>query len=100
MDHLPQELLDQICGYLPADTLQLASYVSNKLRKAAEQHAGKYRLCQHKLTKADDLEQFTALYSGFRLRYLQRVEYEISFPVPENGDRGCRESTEEQRTRD
>jgi hypothetical protein len=100
MDQLPEELFDQICGCLPAEALRLASYVSTKLCKAAEEYAGKDRFDKHKLSTEDNLERFVGLYSGFRLRYLQRAEFEVNFPAPEDENRGCRESVEEQYAKD
>lgn len=46
MNDFPQELFDQICGYLScAQPLRTAYYASAKFRKAVEEHAGKYRDC-------------------------------------------------------
>ncbi|KAF2821353.1 hypothetical protein CC86DRAFT_459023 [Ophiobolus disseminans] len=103
MEHFPQELIDHLCGYLGAEDVRNAYYVSVKFRKAAEDHAGTYRdaiwllIDEVSVYKQRSIEY----YSGFRLRYLQEVLLCFQMPRYSNGkDYGCRENIDEQREKD
>jgi hypothetical protein len=105
MDQFPQELVDQICSYLSSEDLRNVYYVSTKFRKAAEEHAGSYRtrvMIMTKECKDPDIDY----YSGFRLRYLNLVEFHTTFPDLERNEElehwetECRESTDELHQKD
>jgi hypothetical protein len=100
MDQFPQELFDHICSYLSAEDLRNTYYVSTKFRKAAEDHAEEYRTDFYEMSKEDDLNKFIGHHSGFCLRYLKHVHFNVCFPELDAEDRGCRESAEEQYRKD
>ncbi|KAH7071550.1 hypothetical protein BKA63DRAFT_74728 [Paraphoma chrysanthemicola] len=107
MSRLPQEVHDQICDYLFQDDLCRVSYVSKTFRKSAEDQAKKQKADRCQISNKNDLDEFVKQYSGFRLRFLERVEYEIRLPGPDivspdsDGEpRGCCESPEERHRRD
>jgi hypothetical protein len=99
MKNIPQELIDQICGHLSAADLQVVYYVSTKFRQAAEDQAERHRHKSFELNE-ENIKTFITYYSGFRLRYLQDVFFDLNFPDPQGKDYGCRESIAEQRERD
>lgn len=100
MAHFPQELIDQICSHLPAEDLRSTYYVSTKFRKAAEEHAGRYRTHICDISKVDK-QRFIDCYSSFKLRYLEHIRFHTYFPdIEVNDDYGCRESADEQREKD
>ncbi|KAF1995483.1 hypothetical protein P154DRAFT_526286 [Amniculicola lignicola CBS 123094] len=100
MDRAPQELVDQICGYLDSEDLRRVYYVSTKFRNAAEHHAKKFRKCTEEITD-ETKKNFINQYSGFRLRYLSKVQFWPEFPdLVVDDSNGCRESLEEQREKD
>jgi hypothetical protein len=99
MKDIPQELIDQICGHLSAADLQVAYYVSTKFRRAAEDQAERHRHESFDLTE-ENTKTFIAYYSGFRLRYLEYVYFDLNFPDPNSKGYGCRESIAEQHERD
>ncbi|KAF2257510.1 hypothetical protein CC78DRAFT_622562 [Lojkania enalia] len=100
MDQFPQELISQICSHLSAEDLRNTYYVSAKFRKAAEEQAGRYRTHIYKITK-ENKQCFIDRYSGFRLRYLEHVQFDTYFPdLDVNDGNGCREGSDEQREKD
>jgi hypothetical protein len=100
MIQYPQELFDQICDHLPAEDLRSTYYVSTKFRKAAEDLAHKHRRDSHEVSKDENMDKVIDHYSGFQLRYLKHLKLNIRFPVSEDEDRGCHETTEERYERD
>lgn len=99
IDRMPQELMVQICGHLGPRDLRAAYYVSLKFRKAAETHAEGHRWQQYDVTERNK-QSFIAYYSGFRLRYLDRVEFRTHFPTFTASHAGCREGVAEQQEKD
>ncbi|KAF2870073.1 hypothetical protein BDV95DRAFT_629382 [Massariosphaeria phaeospora] len=97
MDQLPQELVDRICSYLDAEGLRTTYNVSSKLRRAAEEHAEQHRTQSRDLTHVNE-RAFVSRYGGFRLRYLEDVEFTTSFGDLDAFADGydCRESADEQ----
>lgn len=92
---LPQELADKICSYLAPEDLKTAYYISTMFRKAAEEHAKKYRTREIWMTD-DNQRDFVKNYSGFRLRFVERILYEPHFSnVVLEEDSPCRETAEE-----
>lgn len=75
-------------------------YVSFKFRKAAENHASKYRVFTWKMKKGDQMEKLINYYSGFRLPYLQQVQLDVCFPDSEQEERICFERESDQREKD
>lgn len=100
MERFPQELIDDICDSLGSEDLRSAYYVSTKFRKAAKQHAYKYRTDLYQIKTEDNLDKFINYYSGFRLRYLKHVELYVSFPTTENEKQNCVEDIEERQAKD
>ncbi|KAH7405771.1 hypothetical protein DE146DRAFT_676456 [Phaeosphaeria sp. MPI-PUGE-AT-0046c] len=93
--HLPQELVDHICSYLSPEDLKNAYYVSRIFRKAAEDHAGKYRTLEIEIALENKVH-FVRNYSGFRLRYIKHIQFRPYFPdLLVDEESPCRESAEE-----
>ncbi|KAH7131859.1 hypothetical protein B0J11DRAFT_599868 [Dendryphion nanum] len=114
MDRFPQELIDQICGFLSSDDLPRIYNVSTKFRKAADDQAKLYRQSNFEFSNRERLpyvrgmpferavrwieyiseyskeqhQQFLTKYSGFRLRYLRSVHFYTYFPDLEDHDDG------------
>lgn len=101
MDKLPQELIDQICGYLQPADLFTTYYVSHKFRAAAEEHAATHRTSSIELTP-NNKQWFKKRYSNFRLRYIQKIGFHTYFPdlYVWNDDYTCRETVAQQREKD
>ncbi|KAH7079797.1 hypothetical protein FB567DRAFT_129202 [Paraphoma chrysanthemicola] len=107
MDQLPQELHDQICGHLPLEDLRRVSYVSTTFRKSAEDQAEKHKSYSYEISNEKDRKEFVARYSGFRVRFLKNIYWEIFLPGPDIELPGshenyqvCFESAEERHRRD
>jgi hypothetical protein len=81
MDHLPQELIDNITSFLPLCDLKYVLTLSKSFQYAAEISSGAFQAFE---LKESNTEKFVALYSGHRLPYLRVVELKPSFPKVEN----------------
>jgi hypothetical protein len=97
MNKLPQELICQICGQLDQESLRQASYVSTRFRSAAEDCSGAHHY--HSIDNATTAE-FRQQYSGFRHRYIKRVEFKIHVPSADLQRQCQRELASEQHERD
>jgi hypothetical protein len=104
LNQLPQELVDRVCGYLPAEDLRNTYYVWIKFRKAAQEHAEKHRSWSYTInfdeTTVEQRQQPINRYSDFRLRYLKEAQFSPYFPSLETAEPEYSESAEEQRGKD
>jgi hypothetical protein len=78
MNRIPQELISHICSYLCAEDLRSSYYVSARFRTAAEDHASEHRTTCIEVTN-ENKQSFIRRYSGFRLRFVKRVKFNIQF---------------------
>lgn len=108
MEHLPQELVERICGYLTRDDLKNTLTLSQSFQHASERASGAY--AQFDLSK-ENARQFQELYTGRRWAYLRHVRLQTAIPAYNEDEaeaadeeylqnHHCRESNEEVRTKD
>ena len=79
MDQLPQELVDRVSSFLSPESLKNTLLLSHAFRPAAEKYSGAFaRFALNRNTAA----KFTSTFSGYRLSYLRKLEFEIRLPSP------------------
>lgn len=81
MNDFPQELIDEICDFLEWEDIRSVYYVSTNFRKAANFHAWKGRQDEVALKHEDDPNEFIKHYSGYQLRWLDELTFDVHFGV-------------------
>ncbi|EUC44120.1 hypothetical protein COCMIDRAFT_38013 [Bipolaris oryzae ATCC 44560] len=100
MNNLPQEIVDEICSYIPREDLKNVLTLNRQFRFGAERYSGFF----DEYTIKEDNIEFLSRYSCHRLLYLKEVIFRPILPPvlepPEGEELPCRESAEEIREKD
>jgi hypothetical protein len=81
MNRIPQELADTISRYLSRDDLKNTLLLSRPFRFSAEKYSGAFRAFEFRENNA---EEFSNTFSGHRLPFLRRVEFQPILPPIEH----------------
>ncbi|XP_014554071.1 hypothetical protein COCVIDRAFT_28799 [Bipolaris victoriae FI3] len=100
MNNLPQELVDEICSYMPTEDLKHVLMLNRQFRYGAERYSGFF----DEYTIKEDSIEFLSCYSCHRLLCLKEVIFKPMLPPvlksPDSEELPCRESAEEIREKD
>ncbi|KAH4848331.1 hypothetical protein HBH75_154950 [Parastagonospora nodorum] len=77
MEHIPQEVVEKICTYLPKGSLKAVLTINSNFRFVAERCSGAFE----KFTiDGSDFDTFCAPITGHRLMYFRELIFRPSLP--------------------